>query len=298
MAMSSRLPPFGALRLLEAAARRRSYSLAGAELNVTHSAISQQIRRLEEDLGRKLFERRGLMMEPTSEALELAQAYASAHAIVERGWRGLMQPAKPSSLVVSMVASFARTWFAPRLPGLRQALPDLELEVRTSRSFASFDDGGVDAAIRVSRQPWPDLEVQHLFDDVLFPVASPAFIERHRLRTPADLLGAQLLLEHDTSWTPWFEAAGVCLLNPLSGYIFDDAAVLLDAAMDGLGVALTRPPLAQGALKEGRLVRLFDLSVPSGLSVDLVWKQSPKKDRDIGRFRDWMMGEIGVGVVG
>jgi LysR family glycine cleavage system transcriptional activator len=294
--MNSRLPPFGALRLLEAAARRRSYSLAGAELNVTHSAISQQIRRLEEDLGRKLFERRGLMMEPTPEALELAQAYAGAHAVMERGWKRVAQPVSPATLVVSMVGSFARTWFAPRLPGLRAALPDLDLEVRTGRSFASFGEGGVDAAIRVSRRPWPDLEVQHLFDDTLFPVASPDFIARHQLETPADLLSARLLLEHDTSWTPWFEAAGVTLPPTVSGYIFDDAAVLLDAAMDGLGVALTRPPLAQGALKAGRLVRLFDLSVPSGLSVDLVWQRSPKKDRDIGRFRDWMLGEIGVGV--
>jgi LysR family glycine cleavage system transcriptional activator len=290
--MTDRLPPFGALRLLEAAARRRSYSLAGAELNVTHSAISQQIRRLEDDLGRRLFERRGLLMEPTPEALELAEAYASAHAIMQKGWRRVSQPTSPATLVVGMVASFARTWFAPRLPALRAAMPDLDLEVRTSRSFATFGEGGVDAAIRVSRQPWPDLEVQHLFDDNLFPAASPDFIARHHLETPADLLNARLLLEHDTSWTPWFEAAGITLPPTVSGYIFDDAAVLLDAAIDGMGVALTRPPLAQGALAEGRLVRLFDVSVPSGLSVDLVWRPSPRKDRDIGRFRDWMLGEI------
>ncbi len=289
--MTARLPSFGALRLLEAAARRRSYSLAGAELNVTHSAISQQIRRLEEDLGRRLFERRGLMMEPTPEALELAEVYAAAHKIVERGWRRVSQPASPSTLVVSMVASFARMWFAPRLPALHEAMPDLDLEVRTGRSFASFEDGGIDAAIRVSRQPWPDLQVQHLFDDVLFPVASPAFIARHRLETPADLLRARLLLEHDTSWTPWFEAAGVTLPPTVSGYIFDDAAVLLDAAMDGLGVALTRPPLAQAALNEGRLVRLFDVSVASGLSVDLVWRPNPTKAPAIDRFRGWMVDE-------
>jgi LysR family glycine cleavage system transcriptional activator len=285
-------PSLGALRLLEAAARRRSYSLAGVELNLTHSAISQQVRRLEEGLGRRLFERRGLRMEPSPEALELAQAYVAAQDILEQSWERLSWPNAPSVLVVTMLASFARAWFAPRLAGLRQALPDLEFELRTGRAPANFDGDGVDVAIRMGEGGWRGLEATHLFEDRVFPVCSPDLVERYDLRRPADLLRAPLLLELRTPWSVWFEAAGVAVDEPMTGDQFDDSALALDAAADGFGVALCRGPLAQEALAAGRVVRLFNVDAATGQSGWFVWKPGTSKEAAILRLRDWIVSEV------
>ena len=155
--MSDRGPPFAALRALEAACRLKSYSLAGEELGVTHSAVSQSMRRLEMTYGQRLFRRQGLGMEPTSAALTLSIAYRQAARIVADATESLKARDAEPALVVSTLPSVARLWLGPRLKRLRDHLPDLAVEVRTSRDLANLETDGVDIAMRFGYGDWPRL---------------------------------------------------------------------------------------------------------------------------------------------
>ena len=146
--MAQRPPPFAALRTLEAASRHRSYTAAAAELQVTHSAVSQAIRRLEEDLGAKLFYRRGSFMEPAPSTLILARAYCEAAQSLSRSLLDIASRNSPDSLVISLPPGLARLWLSPRLPSLTTAFPGLTCDLRTCRELATLDGDGVDVAIR------------------------------------------------------------------------------------------------------------------------------------------------------
>ncbi len=287
----ARLPPFNALRALESAARNRSYSRAAKELNVTHGAVSHQIRALEEDLGVVLFHRRGNAMEPTPSALRLAGRIADAVNKLRVGIAEIAAEATADPLVVSTFLSFASRWLTPRLGRLADETDETNIELRMFDGLADFTTDGVDVAIRYGAGPWDGLESAVLFLETLFPVCSPEFAERHRIKTPQDLHRAPLLHLLWRPWNVWFASLGLEPPPSRVGLVFDDSALLLGAAAEGLGMALGRSGLVEQDLREGRLVRPFQGEAPAEAGYHLVWRGDSRKLKRILRLRDWLVAE-------
>lgn len=289
--MPHRPPPFAGLRVLEAAARLKSYSQTGQELGVTHSAVSQTIRRLELSYGLKLFRRQGMRMMPTDPALALSKAYVEAARIIDRAGADVSADISDNSLVVAMLPSVAKLWFTPRLNRLRDTLPELAVDVRTSRDLANFETDGVDIAMRFGRGDWPGLHVEPLFDEIAFPVASPDFVARHGLVTDGRMRDVPLILEDSQLWPAWFAAARQSAPTPLRGLAFDDAGMVVDAAAAGLGVALVRRIHAEAFLDAGRLVKVGQTCVKTPFSCYLAWRPDSPRIALIRRFADWLLDE-------
>ena len=295
--MSHRPPPFSALRTLEAAARLRSYTAAAAELLVTHSAVSQAIRRLEDELGIKLFYRRGSFMEPAPSSVLLARAYHEAAQHLSRSLIDVAGRNAPDNLVISAPPGFARIWLAPRLPSLAAAFPGLNCDIRTNRELATLDGDGVDLAIRFGVGPWPPARGEQLFGLTAFPVASPSFIAAHSLQTPNDLAHAPLIEQADTPWSMWFEAAGVEAPKNTGRATFDDEQLALEMAVAGQGVALAYAEAAAPYLADGRLVRVSDITAISPRNAWMLWREENPKLRLIRNFSWWIRGELNPVIV-
>ncbi len=288
----ARLPPFIALRTLEAAARHKSYSRAAEELFVTHGAVSQQIRRLEAELGLCLFVRRGNRMEPTPAAVQLATRVRKAIAVLSDGVAEAEAHGRATPLVLSSVHAMASRWLTPRLARLPEAVGGLKLLM--SERLSDFTSDGVDCAIRHGRGPWPGAEQVHLMTEHWFPVCSPAFLERFPITVPADLVHTPLLTHTDYGWDLWFAAQGMEPPPQRVGLSFDDSAVLVDAAIQGLGVALAREFLVVHPLAEGRLVRPLSGQLRTNADYHFLWRADAAKLPRILALRDWLLAEAGT----
>lgn len=292
--MAQRPPPFTALRTLEAACRHRSYTAAAAELQVTHSAVSQAIRRLEEELGAKLFYRRGSFMEPAPSTAILARAYCEAAQSLSRSLLDIASRNSPDSLVISLPPGFARLWLSSRLPSLDAAFPGLTCDLRTTRELATLDGDGVDAALRIGTGPWPPARQEALFDISLFPVASPQVAERHNIISPDLIARAPLLDQRDFPWDSWFDTLGVEAPRLGGRPVFDDESLALDAAAAGQGCALTYAEAVEPYLQTGRLVRLPGPTALTPRRAYLIWREDNPKLRLIRNFSWWLRGELGL----
>jgi LysR family glycine cleavage system transcriptional activator len=286
----SRLPPVSALRALEAAARHRSYSRAAQELSVTHGAVSQQIRRLEAELGARLFERRGNAMIPSPQAAELARQVAAGFDILRNAVEAFAAAAERDPLVLSLDPQFSSRWFSPRVPRLSAHPAGANLEIRVEERLADFVTDGVDLGVRYGLGRWPDVQAQHLFQETMFPVCSPEFARHRPIRSAADLLAVPLLRQRHQPWRLWFEAFGLTAPEP-AGVIFDDSLLLTDAAAQGLGVALARGSLVEQDLKSGRLVRPLPEEVTSTWGFYAVWREDSRRLPRIHAVRDWLLAE-------
>jgi LysR family glycine cleavage system transcriptional activator len=291
-----RLPPFFALRALEAAARHRSYSGAAKELSVTHGAVSQQIRRLEAELGARLFERRGNAMIPTADAQRLAAEVSRSLDVLKNAVAEFAAAAVRDPLVVSLDAQFSARWLTSRLQRMLSDLADANLELRVEERIANFTTDGVDIAVRYGAGRWPDVETAHLFNETLSPVCSPAFLAAHPMSTPADLLGVALLHHGHRPWNLWFREFEL-ETPPHTGMLFEDSTMLLEAAAQGMGVALARSALIEQDLLTGRLVRPFDKHVASELGFWIVWRPDSRKLHRIATLREWLLTEAAEGRV-
>jgi LysR family transcriptional regulator, glycine cleavage system transcriptional activator len=294
----ARLPPLTTLQALEAAVRHRSYSKAARELNLTHGAISHQLRRLETDLGALLFRRSGNDMLPTRAAEDLADAITRCFADLERALDRTRRSAAGEPLVVSLAAQFASRWLAPRLPRLSDA--DLNVQLRVEDREADFVRDGVDAGVRLGAGVWEGLESAEILAETLFPICSPAFAERHGIATAEDLLRVPLLRPAFGAWSDWFTAQGLAAPGPeapRSGDLrIEDSTLMIEAAAQGLGVALARSSLMGQDLTDGRLVRAAPGEVAAGVGFYLVWRADSRKLDRIGALRAWLDAEVaGVG---
>jgi LysR family glycine cleavage system transcriptional activator len=286
-----RLPPFFALRALEAAARHRSYSRAADELAVTHGAVSQQIRKLEAELGARLFERVGNAMIPTPEAQALAREVANAIGLLQKAVADFSGAADHGPLVVSLDPQFAQRWLPPRLQRLMTDPAGANLQIRVEERRADFTTDGVDCAVRYGAGVWDGVESFRLFRDTLFPVCTAELRDRLKLRRPEDLLTAPLVHHSHRPWRLWFEAFGLQAPEEQS-LRFEDSVMVLEAAAQGLGVALARSGLADQDLKSGRLVRPLEGGVASELGFWVVWRADSRKLRRIAALRDWLADEV------
>jgi len=285
-----RLPPFFALRALEAAARHRSYSRAAKELAVTHGAVSQQIRKLEAELGARLFDRRGNDMAPRPEALRLAEAVARAMGILHEAVAEFSGAAEHDPLVVSLETQFAARWLPPRLPRLLTHPAGTNINLLPEDRVADLTADGVDMAIRYGAGHWAGLESACLFTETIIPVCSPETLKAHPVAHWQDLLKAPLVHHRGRPWGMWFETFG---LNapPLRGPVFEDSGLQVEAAVRGLGFALVRNGLVEAEIADGRLVRPLEGAVASKFGYFVVWRPDSRKLVRIHALRDWLLAE-------
>ena len=286
----TRLPPFIALRAVEAAVRHRSYSRAADELAVTQSAVSHQIRRLEAELGVRLFERRGAEMIPTWEASRLAGEIGHGLDVLRTALRDFRDAPDGDPLVVSLSPQFARRWLVSGLPELLAGAGGDGVEVRVEERYVDLAAEGVDVGVRYGDGAWDGVQSLRLFKETLFPVCSPRLASDLGISRPEDLLTAPLL-HGQRPWSLWFEAYGLAA-PPQRGLLFDDSHMQREAAAQGLGVALARSGVVQPDLDAGRLVRPLRGDVPSGLGYFAVWRPESRKLERIKTVRDWLLAQV------
>ena len=290
--MGVRLPPMQALRAFEAAARERSLTRAAESLSVTHGAISHQIKSLESDLGVRLVERHGRGIRLTDDGERFASRVRAAFAELTTAVHEVTTRANPRMLRVSVVPSFAARWLLPRIRDFLVAHPDVDLDVRSNMANVDFARDDADIAIRYGHGDWPGVTSEHLLDDWFFPVCSPGIANGHVPARPEDLARYTLLRSDDEPWKPWFDAAGLDWPEPARGPIFSDLSHGLQAAIEGHGVALARSSLLAHDVRNGILVRPFDVVAPSPRKFWLVYPPRSAKTAKLALFRQWLQDEI------
>ncbi len=289
-----RLPSLRALEVFEAAARHANFTAAGRELGITQSAVSRQISDLEASVGTRLFNRRGAQVTVTPVGLRLCERLSRA--LGEARTAVLELNASERVVTLSMLPSVAAKWFAPRLARFIAMHPDVDLRITASRHLVDFAAEGVDAAIRYGTGPWPGLIARRLSGEVVRPVCTPAYLERLRIAEPADLARATLLHgDIAETWARWFTAAGCTLTAPPGPRLGDDTAIL-QAALEGQGVALGRSLLVAADLAEGRLVAPFGTALPATYAYWFVYPASASPSRALRLAEAWIEDEFGKDV--
>ncbi|MEO0860748.1 MAG: LysR substrate-binding domain-containing protein [Pseudomonadota bacterium] len=290
MRLTHAKPPLRSLQVFEAAARCGSFTAAGQELGITQSGVSRQVSDLEATLGVALFLRNGarLSVTPAGERLagQLAQAFAQT-------WSAVAD-ARASDQVVtlSMLPSVAARWFAPRLADFMAAHPDIDLRITASRHLVDFASEGVDAAIRYSPAPSRDLDAALLATETVTPVCSATYAKDHALHAPADLSRATLLCgDIPEDWPTWFLAAG-CPQNPPQGPRLGDDGAILQAAVDGQGVALGRSLLVADDIATGRLVAPFTVSLDASHAYWFVRPKGMTPTPAVASVETWLIGQF------
>jgi LysR family transcriptional regulator, glycine cleavage system transcriptional activator len=297
------MPPLNALRAFEAAARHLSLTKAAQELHVTAGALSHQIRGLEELLGLKLFKRGVRSIALTSAGRQLYPGLQTGFLHIRDAVAFLTDRGDDRVLVISAAPGFTSKWLAPRLYRFSSAHPEIDARVSSSLSNANFTTDGVDVAVRnlpINAAADTGLVIEKLVDVSLGPVCSPRLIElRGPFAAPAALKGVPLI--HDDSlahradmptWADWFRAAGVEGIDASRGLRFNSADHALDATAEGAGILLAHDVLAYDDLRTGRLVRPFQLTLPSGRAYYLVCAKSRQDRPHVQAFRDWIKREF------
>lgn len=295
--MSTRLPSLNGLRAFEAAARHLSFTNAAAELNVTQTAISHQIRRLEEELGIRLFVRQNRALALTAEARDYLPGVRAAFNDLRLATDRLLRRDNEHVLTVSTLASFAAKWLLPRLSSFQEEHPGIDVRITTSTALVDFRNGDVDAAIRYGRGHWPGLRTDWLMSDELFPVCSPALLKGSRpLKSPQDLAQHTLLHSsggYDDDWRLWLTAAGLPTdISEQPGLTFDLIFMTVQAAIDGIGVAMGRTTYVEGDIAKGRLVVPFKIALPVDAGFYLVSPEARSDSRKLAAFRQWLAGLV------
>jgi LysR family glycine cleavage system transcriptional activator len=288
------LPALNALRAFEAAARHESFSRAADELFVTHGAVSHQIRALEADLGVTLFVRDGKRVRLSDIGRQYATEVRATLVTLAEATRRVRAGDRDRRLVVSMLSSFSARWVTPRIGGFIEEHPEINLELLSTNTLTDFTRDDVDVAIRFSSiGKYAGLHAEALLDEVFFPACSPNFRDGKLPRTPADMADVPLLRSHDELWRPWFDAAGLAdFPEPKRGVLYEDSSNLLQAAIQGQGIALVRRSLAMHEIVAGRLVRLFNIDGPSPWNYYFVCPPALLATQRVQTFRAWLLDEI------
>jgi len=291
--MTTRLPSLNGLRAFEAAARHLSFTQAASELNVTQTAISHQIRRLEEELGIRLFVRKNRALALTPKARDYLPGVRAAFNDLRLATDRLLRKDDDRVLTVSTLASLAAKWLLPRLTAFQEAHPGIDVRITTSTALVDFRGGDVDAAIRYGRGNWQGLRAEWLMADDFFPVCSPALLNGKRpLNRPEDLRDHVLLHTSTNSddWRQWLTAAGLPSdISKQPGITFDLILMTVQAAIDGIGVAMGRTSYVQDDIAKGRLVVPFKIALPADAGFYLVSPEGRREAPKLAAFRQWVV---------
>jgi LysR family glycine cleavage system transcriptional activator len=293
-----RLPPLNALRAFEAAARHLNFSRAADELSVTPGAVSQQIQNLEDYVGASLFKRtpKGLLL--TDAAQMALPALREAFDRLAEAASLLTAAVDGRRLTLTAPPSFAAKWLVPRLGAFEQAHPQVDVWLSAAIELVDLSAGEVDVAIRYGAGRYPGLEVVRLFSETVIPVASPGLLAEHPLESPRDL--ANHILLHDGSpdlddscpdWAMWLAARGLKGIDGARGPRFNQSSLVIEAAVNGRGVALAKRTLAQADLEAGRLVAPFQISTAVDFAYYLVHPKAKGRLPQVKAFVSWLEGE-------
>ena len=259
-----KLQSLDSLRFFASAARNLSFTGAAAEMDVSQSAVSQQVAKLEAGIGFKLFERKGRGLMLTEKGIRFWAAVREGLGRIEQTLQDLDDARQLAHMTVRALPSFAARWLLPRVIKLRQYAPELNIVVDADLAMPNFLRDGIDIAIIYGKTDHPEWDQSFLFHDVIFPVCSPRFLEEHEINTPSDLRGGYLLHDsipqaiYSTNWDAWFTGLGMTLPQDGVGPAFSTLAMVCESALAGQGVALSRYSLVADDLAAGRLIRLFD----------------------------------------
>lgn len=290
-----RLPPLNALKCFEAAARHQSFSKAADELRVTQSAVSHQIRQLEQWFGVTLFDRQGRLTAPTPEGAELANALAEAFGQMQAACSRIAKNDGRATLTIASIPSVATIWLIPRLSEFKRLYPGITVRLMHAYYDQPVDFGDIDLAIMYGNWDEAPSGATHFLSGVSVPVASALYVEQYGpFGEPADLLKATLLHDQDRkSWPQWFKAAGVASKSSLPGPLFEGFNMLHSAILAGQGIGLAPTALLRGDLERGNLVRLSDVEVLQERAYYITEPPVPRSSRtqEVTVFKAWLLRE-------
>lgn len=296
MPVHRRLPPLTSLRAFEAAGRHLSFTRAAEELTVTQAAISHQVKALEEHLGVALFLRLPRQLELTKAGKILLPVVRDAFDRIGASVTQLNKDVASSALTVKLAPSFAAKWLSPRLDDFRRKHPKIDLSLTLANEPADFQRQAVDIAITYGKGDWRGVVSERILSIDFFPVCSPQLMNGDNpITTPEDLAACTLL--HDTdhvAWSDWLELAGIENVDAQRGTVVDDTNVLMQAAIDGLGVALGSEHFVADRLASGRLVKPFDITLHSDYAYYVVCPKKNLRRPEVAEFQAWLMEQSKV----
>jgi len=294
--VSWHLPPLNAVRTFEAAGRNLSFTLAARELNVTPGAVSRQVKLLEEFIGTRLFERANREVKLTHAGAlyleDLTEAFVRVNAATAR----FAEARGDQKLRLSSSITFTLRWLIPRLITFHAVNPGAQVQLTTSLKPVDFRIDDVDLAIRLGSGDWPNSVKHLLMRSELVPVCSPNLLKDRPLRTIDDLATHTLL--HSTArprnWPIWLKGAGNADLECDKGIFFESSSLALQAALEGMGIAIAQTPLVAEDLQTGRLVMPFDRIVTEEDAFYILYAEGAMRNKTLQRFRDWLLKQAGT----
>ncbi|HWA17752.1 MAG TPA: LysR substrate-binding domain-containing protein [Devosia sp.] len=292
----SLMPTLSQLIAFEAVFRLGSFTRAAEELALTQGALSKQIKQLEVTIGIQLLERTKRRLTITPDGLVYVRDIRAILRRLERSTNALIDSHRKTDVfTLAVPPSFADRWLIQRLGRFLEFHPKATINCLTYATPFDFEKQPADAAIYCGREDWPDTVATRLFDEVVTPVASPAYVARLGLGSPADLERAALI--HNSTrpalWHIWFDSLSLGGDRPLPGHAFDEFLTIIEAAAAGLGVALIPQFLIDDELKSGKLTIPFDHAIPSMESYFLVVPNSREGDPVVADFREALLATLG-----
>jgi len=282
-----------ALHSFIAAAQYESFSKAALDVGLTQSAVSRQIALLEDWMQVKLFRREGRCVFLTAEGRDYADSIEAGLGHIRRATAHLIARRSSNELSIATLPSFGMRWLAPRLPSLTQVHPELVINFAARAYEFDLVRDGFDAAIHFGQPTWPGMVHDLLFPEVAIPVAAPALIALYSLQSADDLARVPLLslTLRPTSWTAWFRQHATAVISPSPAATFEQFLMLAQAAVAGTGAALLPSYLIEPELRDGTLVTLFDMPLPTDGAYYLVYPEDHLRMPSFRIFRDWILSE-------
>jgi LysR family glycine cleavage system transcriptional activator len=285
------IPPLASLLAFEAIARRQSFALAASELHLTPSAVSHQMAKLERQLGLKLLERsaKGVLLTPAGQ--DYLRRVSGALVALSSATQEARHAGQGNYLYVHSSPSFASLWLMPRLSDFARHHPDVSLYVSASPQHSDFQLGQIDIDIRYGAPNWQHVEIEPLAIELIQPMTSPGFLKAHPMRHKQDLLHGPLIQStvNLVQWSDWFSQHGISTRPERYEYSFDRAMMSLEAAAQGLGVALESSFLAESYLKSKRLVPVFGRTAARSIQAHFaVYPQRNANRPAVLRFLKWL----------
>jgi LysR family glycine cleavage system transcriptional activator len=291
MPMRKPLPPMHTLRTFEVLARTRHFARAAAELHLTASAVSHQIKALETFYATRLFQRNRDGVALTAAGSKLLDIVSS---VLEQlvAASALLRTHEDSRLSITAPPSFASRWLMPRLGAFMAGHPQIELKLHATATLVELDEADCDFGLRYGKGRWAGLRSEKLFEEVVFPVAAPAYLAKRKVRRLADLQACLLLRDDFQSWEDWFAQVGHTPGRISYGPSYTDSALLIQAAESGQGVALARSALVADAIETGSLVRIGKLAAAAPGAYYLVSSQRRAQSPAAALFRQWLLETV------
>ncbi|KRW83915.1 transcriptional regulator GcvA [Marinobacter sp. P4B1] len=290
-----RLPPLNALKMFEASARNLSFSGASEELFVTPSAVSHQVKTLENFLGVELFHRSNRKVTLTPQGEQYLTSVKHAFDEIEMATQRLSVTQGASVVQISVAPNFLIRWLMPRMSRFRALFPDVELQINASMGLLDFNRTSTDMAVYYGNGEWDDIEVEFLRKVMLVPVCGPGLLQTGPpLEKPADLANHTLIYvsKRTWEWDNWLKKAGVEFITPKGSMQLSSSQLTTAAAQENLGVALADQTLISREIESGKLVVPFDIPLDTKKAFYLVYRKHRPLTKGMEAFRNWLMDEL------